>query len=391
MEQFPKTSRNQVRRIPKRGHYDKATIYDILDAGFLCHVGFVVDGQPFVIPTAYGRKGDTLYIHGATTSRMLQQAQQGIPVTVTVTHLDGLVLARSSFHHSMNYRSAVVFGTAKMVEDDTKNEALYIISEQILKGRWDEARVPNAKELKATTVLAIDIEEASAKIRTGPPGDDKPDYELPIWAGVLPIQQTYGTPIPDPLLQSTIPLAQSVEKQAIAKSTSISGSPGLDEVAPFYHGYIKQVNSDDIIATLQRQRLETLDLFRQTPTEKWDFRYAAGKWTVKELWVHILDTERIMAYRILRIARNDQTPLPGFEQDDYIPTSAANNRSPESILAEYEAIRANTVQLLQHLPPDTWKNTGIASDNPISVRALAYIIAGHELHHRTILRERYGV
>ena len=157
-------------------------------------------------------KGDTIYLHGATTSRMLVQLQKGIPVCITVTHLDGLVLARSAFHHSMNYRSAVVFGTARLVPDEEKEHALEVVSEQILKGRWAESRKPYAKELKATSVLAVQIEEASAKIRTGPPGDEKEDYALPIWAGVVPIQQTYGSPITDPLLTDGIEVAGSVKE-----------------------------------------------------------------------------------------------------------------------------------------------------------------------------------
>ncbi|HFA51078.1 MAG TPA: pyridoxamine 5'-phosphate oxidase family protein [Bacteroidetes bacterium] len=212
MQDFPKTGRNKIKRIPKRGQYDKETIYKILDDAFLCHIGFVVDGQPFVIPTAYGREGDKIYLHGSSKSRMMMGMEKGIPVCITVTHLDGLVLARSSFHHSMNYRSAVVFGTAKKVEGKEKEKGLFIISENILKGRWDEARVPNKKELKATTVLCLTIESASAKTRTGPPGDEKEDYDLPIWAGVLPVKQTYGTPQADPLLNDGIPLAKSVEK-----------------------------------------------------------------------------------------------------------------------------------------------------------------------------------
>lgn len=209
MKEFPKTPRNKVKRIPKRGQYDKATIYEILDATFLCHAGFVVDGQPFVIPTSYGREGDKIYLHGATTSRMLVNLKKGIPICLTVTHLDGLVLARSAFHHSMNYRSAVVFGTAKEVPAEEKDHALFVISENILKGRWEESRKPNAKELKATTVLSLEIENASAKTRTGPPGDEKEDYELPIWAGVVPVQPVWGTPIPDPLLSEGIPIAES--------------------------------------------------------------------------------------------------------------------------------------------------------------------------------------
>lgn len=213
MDPFEKTPRNTVKRLPKRGHYDRRTVYDILDAGFVGHVGFAVDGQPFVIPTAYGREGDTLYLHGATTSRMLTHLRSGAPVCLTVTHLDGLVLARSAFHHSMNYRSVLVFGQARVVEGAGKEHALEVISEQILRGRWAEVRKPNARELKATTVLAIDIAEASAKIRTGPPGDDEEDYALPIWAGVFPLQVTFGDPIPDLRLGDGIPLAGSVEKK----------------------------------------------------------------------------------------------------------------------------------------------------------------------------------
>lgn len=208
---YSRTPRNTVKRVPKRGHYDQETIFSILDAGFLAHVGISVDGQPFVIPTAYGRKGDTIYLHGATTSRLIQQGQSGIRMCITVTHLDGIVLARSAFHHSMNYRSAVLFGMATLVPDEKKEEALLVISEQILKGRWGESRLPNSKELKATSVLAFQIEEASAKIREGGPGDEPEDYALPIWAGVLPIQQGYGDPVPDEVLTEGIPVPESVK------------------------------------------------------------------------------------------------------------------------------------------------------------------------------------
>ena len=210
MQEFQKSTRNKIKRLPKRGHYDKATIYGILDAGFLCHVGFVVNGQPFVIPTAYGRDGDHIYLHGSAKSRMLNNLEGGIPVCFTVTHLDGLVLARSAFHHSMNYRSAVVFGKAQEVEGEEKDRALFLISENILKGRWAEVRGPNVKELKATSVLRLTIEDASAKIRTGPPGDEDEDYALPVWAGMVPFRQTPGEPITDPLLTPGIPIAKSV-------------------------------------------------------------------------------------------------------------------------------------------------------------------------------------
>ena len=208
--EYPRTSRNTVKRVPKRGHYDQQTIFPILDAGFLAHVGFEVNGQPFVIPTAYGRRGDVIYLHGATTSRLIKEGQSGIRMCITVTHLDGIVLARSAFHHSMNYRSAVLFGTATLVPDEGKEEALFVISEQILKGRWDESRLPNQKELKATSVLAFQIEEASAKIREGGPGDEPEDYALPIWAGVIPVEQVYGDAVPDEVLTEGIPVPESV-------------------------------------------------------------------------------------------------------------------------------------------------------------------------------------
>lgn len=211
MENYPIDQRNKVKRIPKRGAYDRETIYEILDATFLCHLGFSVENQPYVIPTSFGRKGDTIYLHGASTSRMLVSLEEGIPLCLTVTHLDGLVLARSAFHHSMNYRSAVVFGKAVKVAGDEKMEALKIISEQILKGRWDESRLPHPIEMKATTVLRMDIEQASAKIRQGPPGDEKEDYELDIWAGVVPASLHWGEPEPDPLLKKGVPLAKSVK------------------------------------------------------------------------------------------------------------------------------------------------------------------------------------
>lgn len=212
METFNKTPLNTVKRIPARGRYDKETVFEILDAARVGHVGFVVEGRPFVIPTLYGRKDDILYLHGATTSRMLQQLEQGIPVCLTVTHEDGLVLARSVFHHSMNYRSAMVFGTARMVAGEDKMEALRVITERMLPGRWDETRLPNAKELKATTVLALEIETASAKVRSGPPKDDAEDYELPVWAGVLPMLRTYGPPEADPNALREEEVSESVRR-----------------------------------------------------------------------------------------------------------------------------------------------------------------------------------
>jgi nitroimidazol reductase NimA-like FMN-containing flavoprotein (pyridoxamine 5'-phosphate oxidase superfamily) len=192
------TTRTRVVREPDRAVYEREDIYRILDEGFLGHVGFSVDGQPFVIPTSYGRKDANLYIHGSAASRMLRQMKDGVSVCVTVTLLDGLVLARSIFNHSMNYRSVVVLGKAMLVDDpEEKLEALRILSEHIIPGRWDDVRQPNDRELKATSVLRLPIEEFSAKVRQGPAIDDEEDYSFPTWAGVVPLVTTIGDPIPD--------------------------------------------------------------------------------------------------------------------------------------------------------------------------------------------------
>ena len=192
------TPRTRVVREPHRGVYDRETVYRILDEGFLCHVGFVLDGQPFVIPTSYGRQDANLYIHGSAASRMLRQMKEGVAVCITVTLLDGLVLARSVFNHSMNYRSVVVLGKGTLVDDpEEKLSALRVLSEHILPGRWDDSRQPNERELKQTSVLRVPIEEFSAKIRTGPPMDDEEDLSFPTWAGVLPLEMKAGAPIPD--------------------------------------------------------------------------------------------------------------------------------------------------------------------------------------------------
>ena len=205
MRDFAPTERTQVRRLPKRAVYDREAIYRILDEGLVCHVGFVVDGQPVLIPTGYGRDGDTLYVHGAAASRMLRDLAKGVEVSIAVTLLDGLVLARSAFHHSMNYRSVVIFGTAAVVEDQTtKREALRAFTEHIAPGRWREVRPPTESELKATTVLAIPLKEMSAKVRTGPPLDDEEDYSLPVWAGVLPLELRSEQPMADSRLSASI-------------------------------------------------------------------------------------------------------------------------------------------------------------------------------------------
>jgi nitroimidazol reductase NimA-like FMN-containing flavoprotein (pyridoxamine 5'-phosphate oxidase superfamily) len=201
------TARTRVVREAHRGVYERAAAYEILDEGFICHVGFVLDGQPFVIPTAYGRSGDHLYVHGSAASRMLRNLDKGVPVCITVTLLDGLVLARSIFNHSMNYRSVVALGTAVAVLDaKEKLEALKLLSEHILPGRWAESRQPNERELKQTLVLRLPIEEFSAKVRQGPPIDDEEDYAFPTWAGVIPLETVPGPPINDPRLDTKTPV-----------------------------------------------------------------------------------------------------------------------------------------------------------------------------------------
>lgn len=199
------TDRTKVKRLPARGQYDRETIYAILDEAFICHIGFVVDGQPYVIPTGFARIGDDLYIHGSAASRMLRNLSMGIEVCVTVTLIDGLVLARSAFHHSINYRSVLILGTAELVNDAAEKDlALEAFTEHVIPGRWAEIRWPNELELKATSVLKLRIEEASAKVRTGDPKDDEEDYSMDVWAGVLPMNLTAGEPIADSKLSSEI-------------------------------------------------------------------------------------------------------------------------------------------------------------------------------------------
>jgi nitroimidazol reductase NimA-like FMN-containing flavoprotein (pyridoxamine 5'-phosphate oxidase superfamily) len=206
-----RTDRTAVRRLPKRGSYDRGVLNAILDEGLVCHVGFVASGQPYVIPTTYGRVGEQLYVHGSAASRMLKTMTGGIPVCVTVTLLDGLVLARSAFHHSMNYRSAMVLGTAQeVVDDDERWAALRAIVDHVVPGRWDSVRPPSEVEMRATLVLRLAIDEASAKIRTGPPVDDDEDYTLPYWAGVLPMRTALLPAVADPRLAPGIPVPAHV-------------------------------------------------------------------------------------------------------------------------------------------------------------------------------------
>jgi uncharacterized protein len=206
-EILPPTERTRVVREAQRGVYDRESIYKILDEGFVCHVGFSLDGQPYVIPTLFARVGDAIYFHGSAASRMLRNLSEGISVCVTVTLTDGFVLARSVFNHSMNYRSVVALGKAVLVDaPEEKLEALHAFTERILPGRWNDARQPNEKELKASSILRLPLTEVSAKVRTGPPMDDDPDYALPVWAGVIPLQVVPGAPMRDERCDTSIPV-----------------------------------------------------------------------------------------------------------------------------------------------------------------------------------------
>jgi uncharacterized protein len=229
MDAYPRTQRTRLRRMPKRAVYDRERVHAILDAGFVCHVGYVIDGQPYVTPTSYWRRDDILYWHGSSASRMLRHLKGGVPVCVTVTHVDGLVLARSGFHHSVNYRAVMALGTARPVEDaEEKLAALEDFTEKLLPGRWPELRPPTTQEIKATTVLWMPLEEVSAKIRTGPPVDDEEDYALPIWAGVVPLHTAVGAPVPDPRnLEGLVPPAYLERLRMLGRESG----PPLSEAA----------------------------------------------------------------------------------------------------------------------------------------------------------------
>jgi hypothetical protein len=198
MEALQPTERTRLKRMPQRGSYDREIVYQIIDSALFCHVGFVHNDAPFVVPTLHVRIGERLYVHGSAASRMLRTAAGGIPLCVTVTHVDGLILARSAFHHSINYRSAVILGAAEEVTDqDAKLRALHALVEHVSPGRWQDARPPHPKELAATSVLSLPITEASAKVRTGGPSEEAEDYALPIWAGVIPLKMATGAAVAD--------------------------------------------------------------------------------------------------------------------------------------------------------------------------------------------------
>jgi nitroimidazol reductase NimA-like FMN-containing flavoprotein (pyridoxamine 5'-phosphate oxidase superfamily) len=216
------TERTRLRRHAERGKTEHADLFAVLDAGMICHLGVVVNGAPLVLPTAYGRVGDTLYLHGSSANRSLHAAD-GQEVCVTVTHLDGLVCARAVFSHSVNYRCAVVFGTARIVTDpDERLAGLRAVTEQLIPGRWDAVRAPTRKELAATSVVAIPLAEASVKVRTGPPGDEPEDLELPVWAGVVPMAVSFGEPTPDPALRPGIGTPDHIRLRAEVTTASRS-------------------------------------------------------------------------------------------------------------------------------------------------------------------------
>jgi nitroimidazol reductase NimA-like FMN-containing flavoprotein (pyridoxamine 5'-phosphate oxidase superfamily) len=207
MNEFKITERNKVRSAPVRADYNIETVYDIIDSGLICHVGFAHNDQPYVIPTIHVRIDNTIYFHGSTKSRLIRHIAEGSNVCITVTKLDGLVLARSVFHHSMNYRSAVVFGKGGLVADkENKLKVFKAMTEKLISGRWADARIPNEKEIEITAVAAVKIDDASAKIRTGPPKDDTDDYDLNVWAGEIPIEEVRKSPLPDPKLRDDITL-----------------------------------------------------------------------------------------------------------------------------------------------------------------------------------------
>src|SRR5688572_877514 len=211
MTDFAKTEKNNIKRLPKRGHYDRETIYRILDEALICHVGFADGVQPYVIPTNFARIDDTIVLHGAKASRLLKHVEAGHPICVEATIVDGLVLARSVFHHSVNYRSVVLFGMGRLVVDEQeKLAALEAVTEHLIPGRWKEARLPNQKELNATSVVSIRIDDASAKVRVGPPVDEEEDYTLPVWAGVLPLEEVPLSPLRDELQSEEIALPEYV-------------------------------------------------------------------------------------------------------------------------------------------------------------------------------------
>ncbi len=212
MNDYPRTQRSRLRRLPKRGSYDRERIHAIIDAALICHVGFIHEGEPAVVPTAIMRVEDAVYVHGSRVSRMMKTLASGAPACISVTHLDGLVLARSGFHHSMNYRAVIVYARGEPVRGDAKHALLDRFVEALVPGRLQDIRPPTRKELNATAVVRFPLSEVSAKRRSGPPLDDDEDYALPIWAGELPLAVVPGKPIPDPRLRSDVPVPAYIRR-----------------------------------------------------------------------------------------------------------------------------------------------------------------------------------
>jgi uncharacterized protein len=215
---FPKTNRNRVKRLAERGHYDADVIYPIIDEALICHVSFMHDGQPFIIPTLHARDNDRILLHGSQANRMLRHLEAGGEVCIAFTLVDGLVIARSVFHHSINYRSAVVFGKGELIEGkEAQYQALEVFMDKFMPERWNDSRVPNEVEMVQTTIVSVPIESASAKVRVGPPKDDAEDFESPYWSGVLPFQASYGTPITDPTLKEGIEVPDYVRNYRLKR------------------------------------------------------------------------------------------------------------------------------------------------------------------------------
>jgi hypothetical protein len=322
MDRFPQTERTALKRLPKRGVFERESVYAILDEAFICHVGFVTNNGPVVIPTGYGRSGDHLFIHGSAASRMLRTLATSVEVCVTVTILDGLVLARSAFHHSMNYRSVVIFGAASPVENlDEKMQALRVISDHIIPERWEDVRAPNEQELRKTLVLRLPLKEASAKIRTGPPLDDEPDYELPIWAGEIPLRLVALSAVPDPRLRTMIDLPHYVETYTKAKNGEV---------------HIRRAEPGDasaIAATLEDAFVEYRELYTPQgyaatviPAEKVRVRMSEGP-----MWIAI-DNEQVVG-TVAAISKGEALHVRGMG----IVPAARGKRIGQLLLEQVES------------------------------------------------------
>jgi hypothetical protein len=352
MEVFTPTPRTAFKRLPQRGTYDREAVYRILDEAFICHVGFVVDGQPFVIPTGYARVGDTLYIHGSAASRMLRLLAGGIPVCVTVTLVDGLVLARSAFHHSINYRSVVILGIAEPVEDEQgKMAALAALTEHIVPGRWAEVRGPNEQELKGTSVLALPLVEVSAKIRTGPPKDDEEDYAIPVWAGELPLRIAADAPVNDPQLSPGIAPPAYITNHFLGadhntRRNTMTQEERKELIARYAAGY------DEVISALEG-----------FPKDKLMAHPIAGKWSAAEIVQHLADSEMTSAIRLRRLLVEDRPVIQGYDQELFATRLNYNERNIAPALEAFRGARSTTVQLLERMTEEDWRREGTHTES----------------------------